>query len=69
MKTIVVVSAVLAVLAVAITGCLFIFGVSDFEQSVSLLIKVVAAIVLLGGCAALIAVLMPDRTSGGGEEP
>ncbi len=68
MKTIAIISAVLAVLAIAITGCLYIFGVSDFEQSVSLLMKVVAAIVLLGGCAALIAVLMPDRTGGDGEE-
>ena len=68
MKTIAIISAVLAVLAVAITGCLYIFGVSDFEESVGLLMKVVAAIVLLGGCAALIAVLMPDRTGGDGEE-
>lgn len=58
MKTIAVISAVLAVLAVAVTGCLYIFGVSDFAESVSLLIKVVAAIILLGGCLALIVKLM-----------
>ena len=58
MKTIAVISAVLAVLAVAITGCLYIFGVSDFGESLSLLVKVVAAIVLLGGCLALILKLM-----------
>jgi len=68
MRTIAIVFAVLAVLTVATIGCLYIFGVSDFDQSVSLLAKAVAALVLLGGCTALISVLMGSKGSGGSEQ-
>lgn len=64
MKTIVTIFAVLAVLTVAVVGSLYIFGVRDFAQSGSLLIKALAALVLLGGCTALISVLMSNKGSG-----
>ena len=68
MRTIAIVFAVLAVLSVATIGCLYIFGVSGFDQSVSLLVKAVAALVLLGGCTALISVLMHGKGSGRNEQ-
>lgn len=68
MKTIVTIFAVLAVLTIAAVGCLYIFGVRDFDQSVSLLVKAVAALVLLGGCTALITVLMGNKESSDSRE-
>jgi len=61
MKKIVTITAVLAVITAATVGCLYIFGVLSFEVAMSNLLKVVAAIVLLGGCSALIAFLMDSR--------
>jgi len=61
MKQIVSISAVLAVIAVAIFGCLYIFGMMSPESALSNLLKVVAAIVLLGGCSALVAFLMGTK--------
>jgi len=60
MKNILTITAVLSVFAVATVGCLYIFDILSYEDSVSGLLKIVAAIVLLGGCSALIAFLMPS---------
>lgn len=59
MKKILTITVVLSVIAAATVGCLYIFDILSFEDSVSSLLKVVAAIVLLGGCSALVALLMP----------
>jgi hypothetical protein len=61
MKNIIKVIAVLCVLAIAIIGCLFIFGVIQFDVAISNLVKVLAAVALLGGCAAIIAALMRNN--------
>ena len=65
MRTIVIVFSVLAVLTFATVGCLYIFGVSEFDQAVSLLAKAIATLVLLGACTALISVLMSGKGNGG----
>lgn len=57
MKGIATVAGVLLVIAIAIVGCLLIFDVISFGVATSNLLKVTAAIVLLGICAALIAIL------------
>ena len=44
-----------------IVGCLYIFEVLSYDNSVSILLKAVAAIVLLGGCSALVAFLMRPK--------
>ena len=54
MKRIVTVTAILSVLAIAVFGCLIIFEVTTFDVALSNLLKIVAAILLLGGCSALI---------------
>ena len=61
MKSILVLTAVLSVIAVAAVGCLYIFEVLNYEDSMSNLVKVVGAIVLLGGCSALVVALMGSR--------
>jgi type IV secretory pathway VirB2 component (pilin) len=61
MKQIISITAVLAVITVAIVGCLYIFEVLSYDRSVSILLKAVAAIVLLGGCSALITFLMGSK--------
>ena len=58
MKKILTITVVLSVFAVATVGCLYIFDMLSYEDAMSNLLKVVAAIVLLGGCSALIAFLM-----------
>jgi len=58
MKKILTITVVLSVFAAATVGCLYIFDILSFEDSVSNLLKLVAVIVLLGGCSALIAFLM-----------
>ena len=60
-KQIVSISAVLAVISVAIFGCLYIFGLMSPESAASNLAKVIAAIVLLGGCSALVVVLTGSK--------
>ncbi len=57
MKQIVTITAMLAVIAIAIFGCLYIFEILSPETAVSNLGKIVAAIVLLGACSALITAL------------
>jgi len=61
MKQILTVTFVLAVLAIAIVGSLYIFEVLNYEAAMSNLLKVVAAIVLLGSCSAVIAFLMRSK--------
>ena len=58
MKQIAIISAVLAVLATATMGCLYLFEVMSFDAAMTGLMKIVGAIVLLGGCSALIALLL-----------
>jgi uncharacterized SAM-binding protein YcdF (DUF218 family) len=61
MKQILTITVVLAVFAIAIVGSLYIFEVLSYEVAMSNLLKAVAAIVLLGGCSAVIAFLMRSR--------
>lgn len=57
MKQIVVITVILTVIAIAILGCLYIFEIMNPDAVFDSLVKVVAAILLLGGCTALIKVL------------
>jgi hypothetical protein len=61
MKQIVIITAVLAVITIAIFGCLYIFELMSPEIALTNLTKVVAAIVLLGGCSALISFLTVNK--------
>jgi hypothetical protein len=61
MKQIVVITAILAVITIAIFGCLYIFELMSPEIALTNLTKVVAAIVLLGGCSALISFLTGNK--------
>ena len=47
-----------AILTVAVLGCLLIFEINTSEESVQLGTKILAAIVLLGGCSALMSFLL-----------
>jgi hypothetical protein len=61
MKQIVVITAILAVITIAIFGCLYIFEIISPEIALTNLTKVAAAIVLLGGCSALITFLTGNK--------
>ncbi len=61
MKKILTITAILAIFAVAGVGCLYIFDILNYENATSNLMKVVAAIVLLGGSSALVAFLMRSK--------
>lgn len=61
MKQIVNVAGVLILIAVAIFGCLYIFGVMGFDSILSNLLKIVAAVVLLAICWALVAMMMDKK--------
>ena len=61
MKQIINTAGVLILIAVAIFGCLYIFGVMSFDSILSNLLKIVAAIVLLGVCWALVALMMGKK--------
>ncbi len=61
MKQIVAITAILAVITIAIIGCLYIFEIMSPESALANLTKVVAAIVLLGGCSALISFLTGNK--------
>ena len=61
MKQIVTITAILAVITIAIFGCLYIFEVISPETALSNLVKVVGAIVLLGGCSALVTLLTGSK--------
>jgi ABC-type Fe3+-siderophore transport system permease subunit len=58
MRTIIILFSFLAILGLAVIGCLFIFEVRNAEQSLDLLLKVEGAILLLAGCSALISTLL-----------
>ena len=66
MKQIAVICAILAIILIAVTGCLAIFGVISFDLSRSIVLKVGAAIALLGVCTALIVLLV--RATGGAKD-
>lgn len=57
MRTIITITVLLAILAFAIIGVLYIFELVTMDVATSTLIKVEAAIVLLGGCSALISLV------------
>ena len=61
MKRIVNVAGVLILIAVAIFGCLYIFGVMGLDSILSNLLKIVAAVVLLAICWALVAMMMDKK--------
>ena len=61
MKQIINTAGVLILIAVAIFGCLYIFGVMSFDSILGNLLKIVAAIVLLGACWALVAMMMGKK--------
>ncbi len=61
MKRIITITGFFAILGIAIVGCLYIFGVMSLEDSRSVLLKSLGAIVLLGGCTALIKLLMSSK--------
>lgn len=61
MKQILMITAILSILSIALFGCLYIFEVMSYESAMSNLIKFVAAIVLLGGCSALVMFLMRSK--------
>ena len=61
MRQIVMVCGILIVLLLATLGCLFIFGIMSMDSAVSSLLKFGAAIVLLGGCAAAITLMMRKK--------
>ncbi len=63
MRQIFIIIAVLSILALAVMGCLWIFGIISFDAAASNLVKVVAAIALLGGCAAIVAILMGSKNN------
>ena len=56
MNQIVSVAGILAILAIAIFGCLLIFDIVSFGTAGANLLRVIAAIALLAVCAALIAI-------------
>jgi len=57
MKKTIIITAFFAILTLAVFGCIIIFGVMSTDASLELLLKSEAAILLLGGCAILIASL------------
>ena len=52
MKTIISIALFLVIVAVAVVGLLFIFDIISVEYASELMVKWVAAVVLLGGCVA-----------------
>ena len=61
MKPIITITVLLAILALAIIGVLYIFEMISVDYATSTLIKVEAAIILLGGCSALVALLTSSK--------
>ena len=66
MKQIILTCAFFLVLLLAILGCLYIFGVVSAAYAGSTLLKFGSAIVLLGGCAALLAWIFGGAKAGDG---
>ena len=65
MKNIAILFAILAILAVALVGTLYIFEAQTKEQAIDLLIKIEAGILLLGACSALVAALVGGKKKSG----
>ena len=61
MKPIITITALLAILALAIIGVLYIFEMISADYATFTLIKVEAAIILLGGCSAVVALLTSSK--------
>ncbi len=61
MKRIITITGFFTILGIAIVGCLYIFDVMSLDKSRSVLLKTLGAIVLLGGCTALIKLLMSSK--------
>ena len=61
MKNILVIVVALAVLDIALFGCLFLFEAMEPETIGDMLTKSLSAIVLLGACAALITLLTGSK--------
>lgn len=61
MRQIAMVCGILIVLLLATIGCLFIFGIMSLDSAVSNIVKLSAAIVLLGACAAAIKMMMGKK--------
>lgn len=61
MKRIITITGFFAILGIAIVGILYIFDVMSLEDSRSVLLKTLGAIVLLGGCTAFIKLLMSSK--------
>jgi len=66
MKAILILTLLLALLAATATGCLLIFGVFDLARAGEFLLRVGAAIVLLGVFSAMVACLVrkPGTSAG-----
>lgn len=61
MKQLAIITVALAVITIAVFGCLYIFGMMSYESALTNLARVVGAIVLLGVCSAVIALLMGGK--------
>jgi len=61
MKPIITITVLLAILAFAIIGVLYIFEMISADYATDTLIKVEAAIILLGGLSALVALLTKSK--------
>ena len=61
MRQIVLICVFFVVLRLAAVGCLLIFDVVSFDTAKSSVIKFGSAIVLLGGCSALLSLVMRRR--------
>lgn len=61
MKQLAIITVALAVITIAVFGCLYIFGMMSYESALTNLARVVGAIVLLGVCSAVIGLLMGGK--------
>ena len=68
MQKIIVLFGALAVIAVAITGSLYIFELRTGDEALLLLAKSVGAIVLLGGCSVAISMLVAGASRNSQDE-
>jgi len=58
MRNIAIIFLFLVILCFAVVGCLYIFEVKTWDESVAIFMKAAGAIVLLGICTAAVKVLM-----------
>ena len=61
MKPIITITVLLAFLSLAIIGVLYIFEMISVDYATSTLIKVEAAIIFLGGCSVVVALLTGSK--------